>query len=203
LWRRDDPVFFVSCEEARASRYFRRQHSGNALVIRTEDLYLMAASKYTPEACKTIIDAIKLGETYKGAAMAAGISERTFYEWREPHPRFSQAIIKATSDMRRANIAYIADKAPKHWQAAAWLLERRFPDEFGRRSVEVSGPGGGPIATTEIQRAGEFARELRANPEAFKEYEALLSRYSDGENKSGGIRDDNDASPKRTAARRP
>jgi hypothetical protein len=130
----------------------------------------MAGSKYTAEAHKTIVKAIKLGETYKGAAMAAGISERTFYEWREKHPRFLQAIEKATSEMRRANIEYIAKKAPTTWQAAAWLLERRFPNEFGRRSVEVSGPDGGAIP---IAASHDLPRFLNS-PEAIEAHNVLL-----------------------------
>lgn len=32
------------------------------------------------------------------------------------------------------------------WKAAAWLLERMYPDEFGPKSrTELSGPGGGPM----------------------------------------------------------
>lgn len=36
--------------------------------------------------------------------------------------------------------------APPEWRAAAWLLSKSFPGELGdRSSVEVSGPGGGPV----------------------------------------------------------
>lgn len=34
----------------------------------------------------------------------------------------------------------------RQWGAAAWLLERRFPERWGRRDqVEHTGRGGGPI----------------------------------------------------------
>lgn len=45
------------------------------------------------------------------------------------------------------------------WTAAAWWLERRLPQRYARR-VELSGPGGAPIAVED--RARELADELRA-----------------------------------------
>lgn len=153
--------------------------------------FVAMQNKYTKDAHKTIVDAIKLGETFKGAAMAVGIAESTLWEWRHKYPKLSNDITKATSDMRRANIAYIAKKAPTQWQAAAWLLERRFPDEFGRRNVEVSGPGGGSIAIeerTKIQEAGEVARKLRDDSEAFAKYEDFLLEFSKREQHRGNER---------------
>ena len=40
---------------------------------------------------------------------------------------------------------------PPTWQAAAWLLERKFPGEFGRRVVEPEGKVKGSAATRTIQ----------------------------------------------------
>lgn len=37
-----------------------------------------------------------------------------------------------------------AERAPD-WKAAAWMLERRYRDEYGTRQVEVTGAGGGAI----------------------------------------------------------
>jgi len=39
------------------------------------------------------------------------------------------------------------------WQAAAWRLERKYPDKWGRRRVEVTGPGGGPVQTQAVPSA--------------------------------------------------
>lgn len=37
------------------------------------------------------------------------------------------------------------------WTAAAWLLERRFAERWGRHLLELSGRGGGPLKIEEIQ----------------------------------------------------
>jgi hypothetical protein len=56
------------------------------------------------------------------------------------------------------------------WTAAAWILERRQPDRWGRRErIEHSGPGGKPIETT--VNAGRHAVE---NPQVSAAVDSLL-----------------------------
>jgi len=43
----------------------------------------------------------------------------------------AQAVAAALADMKIRNVALIADAGDGDWRAAAWLLERRFPAEFG------------------------------------------------------------------------
>jgi hypothetical protein len=90
--------------------------------------------EYTPDAAKIILDALKIGSSFRGAAHAAGVSEETFRAWRERHPEFLVEVKKALAELRLANLARIERAATKNWQAAAWILKHRFPDEFGGRS---------------------------------------------------------------------
>ncbi len=42
----------------------------------------------------------------------------------------------------------IEELTPPNWTAAAWYLERKFPDRWAKKQkLEHSGPGGGPIQT--------------------------------------------------------
>ena len=103
-------------------------------------------SKYTPETVDKITQAIRLGATYKLACDYAGISEDTFANWKRLHSDFSEAIKTAEGGAVVGWLAKIEKAATEgNWQAAAWKLERRYPDMYGRQRVEVSGPDGGAI----------------------------------------------------------
>ena len=104
-------------------------------------------TKLTPKVRDAICEGIRLGMTYKHAAMAAGITERTFYHWvergkngDEPYAQFLQALSGAEAEGIRKNLDAIQGASEKDWRAAAWLLERRHPAEYGRRE-EVTHAG--------------------------------------------------------------
>jgi hypothetical protein len=114
-------------------------------------------TKYTPETVEKITQAIRLGATYRLACDYAGISEETFAQWRNTKPEFSEAVKAAEGEGAIKWLALIdraangiTDKdgnlvqAPS-WQAAAWKLERRYPQMYGRQAIEISGPDGGAI----------------------------------------------------------
>ena len=61
-----------------------------------------------------------------------GISYETYRTWQTEKPVFSVAIKKAEAECKAARIATILKASEKSWQAAAWWLERRCPDEYGR-----------------------------------------------------------------------
>jgi hypothetical protein len=75
------------------------------------------------------------GHTVSAVCGAVGIGERTFYEWREKHPHFSQAASRAIGQSKIA----LADKLRQSddWRAQAFLLERRWPTEFGKTEARV------------------------------------------------------------------
>ena len=97
--------------------------------------------KLTAAVQQRVVQAICVGATDKAAAQYAGIAERTFYSWlvkglagQARYVQFVQAVEKARG---RAAIGWLATiEQAAHtgsWQAAAWKLERRYPDAYGRR----------------------------------------------------------------------
>lgn len=105
-------------------------------------------SKYTEETVKTIIDAVLQGVPYRHAAAIAGISEDTFHDWKVKKPEFSEAIKGAEGKAVAGRLARIRQAEPDHWQAAAWWLERKYPQEFGKTVQEnqITGKDGAAIA---------------------------------------------------------
>jgi hypothetical protein len=99
--------------------------------------------------------AILIGATYELAALFAGISAATFERWRKQAetaaPGTPAAVLRdrLAQAEGRAAIGWLA-KIEKvategNWQAAAWKLERRYPEQYGRepvRKVALTTPDG-------------------------------------------------------------
>jgi hypothetical protein len=92
-----------------------------------------ASLKLTPETKARLVEAIKLGMTNKLAASYAGISESSFYKWRDKAAAGDKEMIQLFQSLKRAEAASAAHslavikKAAQDgtWTAAAWMLERR------------------------------------------------------------------------------
>lgn len=98
-------------------------------------------TKLTPEIQAAIVDAIRRGNYIETAATIAGITKDTLYKWIKrgnacksgAFKDFSDAIKKAIAESEDHDITVINSAAAMYWQAAAWRLERKFPDRWGRR----------------------------------------------------------------------
>lgn len=90
--------------------------------------------KYTPETVTAITDALRLGLTRRDACVYGDISEETFSRWMDQHVDFVSAVEKAELHAKKSRVERI-EKAGKRgtWQADAWLLERKYANEFGQR----------------------------------------------------------------------
>jgi transposase len=118
-------------------------------------------TKLTPEVQDKLVNAIKVGATYEHAADYAGIDYSTLRRWIEKGQKAKSGPFCELCDaIKRAEGGAVVwwstqiDLAAKegNWQAAAWKLERRYPEIYGRRvqSVEHSGKGGKPIEVRAI-----------------------------------------------------
>ena len=100
-----------------------------------------------------ILSAVECGASFTDAAAAAGIARSTFYEKRKEDPEFEADLARSKSVFKVSMLALINAAAPKTWQAAAWLLERRYPKQFGRTTVETKHSG---TVTSKIIVEGSF-----------------------------------------------
>lgn len=93
-----------------------------------------------------LLHAIGLGATYKMACSYAGIGESTFHKelamGREGQDaesiEFLASIKKAEAEAGLKWLGQIEAAAQQgNWQAAAWRLERRYPQEYARRQINI------------------------------------------------------------------
>jgi hypothetical protein len=98
-----------------------------------------AKSKLTPELQEKILLHLRVGAYVETAAACAGIHKDTFYEWMKkgargvaPYATFADAVHKAIAESESRDLATVLKASAKYWQAAAWRLERRFPEKYGR-----------------------------------------------------------------------
>ena len=104
-------------------------------------------TKLTPEVEERIVRAIRAGNYPEVAARHAGVHPSTYYRWMErgalegdaseddPYRHLRAEVERALADAEAAEVALIAQAARGgSWAAAAWLLERRYPDRWGRRA---------------------------------------------------------------------
>jgi len=101
-------------------------------------------TKLTPTLCDQLCKHIENGNYAKTACLLVGISEETYYKWKKKgeesksgkYVEFLESIKKAEkkADAKLVSIILAAsEKHPMNWTAAAWLLERRNPEEWGNR----------------------------------------------------------------------
>ena len=72
--------------------------------------------------------------TVKAACALAGVGQSTYFDWVATKSDFQELIKRAESEMKERALKVINQAAQNgQWQAAAWLLERREPNEYGRQ----------------------------------------------------------------------
>lgn len=164
----------------------------------------------TEEKRERVVDAISAGNYMETAAAYAGIAKDTLYAWLkrgarerarvEKNPRFSvrkeerpfvefsDAVKKALAESEMQDVTTISTAAALGtWQAAAWRLERKFPDRWGNRArIEHTGRDGNAI-----RHEGTFEHEHRPNFSVFSDeelddYIASHQKLLDATEREGG-----------------
>lgn len=140
-------------------------------------------TKCTPEVIAEYCRCIVEDEvTLESACYLAGIdSYQTVCNWRErgrageqPYKRFLEAERKAVSEWERDRLREMKG-AGQLWVRPAWQLERRKPEEYGKREkVEHTGDGGGPV------RIQHGTAEVIADPGLRALAAELVGRASSG-----------------------
>jgi len=99
-------------------------------------------TKFSPEIAEKICGYLSTGCYLETAAALAGVSKSALWEWidkgrkgKAQYVEFVEQVDRALAKVQVTALAVIRTAADKHWQAAAWLLERRWPNEWGRQDT--------------------------------------------------------------------
>ncbi len=122
----------------------------------------MERSKLSPEQRNQLCLLKGLGLTDQAVCYGAGIEERILDYWLETglteleagkknrYVTFLKKYRKAESDFKALLVGKVQE-ADKNWTAASWLLERCYPEEFGKRTPkELVKPTKEPPPTEEL-----------------------------------------------------
>ena len=114
-------------------------------------------------------EAVRYGSKIKHACQYAGINVSTYYTWRrralkgeEPYATFLRGIEQAQGEFVARNLEAIHAHTAIDWKAAAWLLERSYPEEYAMRQYVEEEPAllkdlkalvsGGLVTVLEIRK---------------------------------------------------
>ncbi len=100
-------------------------------------------SRFTEETRKKILWALRLGNFRKIAARYAGISKRTLCDWiykgaeaeSGEYAGFCNDVLEAEQAAEIRALGVIQQAANRDWKAAAWFLERKFPERYCVRAA--------------------------------------------------------------------
>lgn len=130
-------------------------------------------TKLTPEKHAAIIAAIRAGASRQAAAASVGIAYNTLREWvargeerhadresTEDFAAFAADLHTAEAEFEQSLIqqvmSYSAMGDKPDWRGPAWLLERRFSQQWGKTTkTELSGPGGEPLSKIDVAKLSD------------------------------------------------
>ena len=129
-------------------------------------------SKLDADRQDKLLKAIRVGNDKKVACALAGISEATLYRWLEQSREknateqlreFRESFERVEAEAEVLKVSRIAQAADNgRWQAAAWWLERKYPERWAQQTkikAELSGPDGKPIAIS-VEEARKIVLEM-------------------------------------------
>lgn len=80
------------------------------------------------------MDALRAGASRKAAARIAGISPATLAVWQNEYPEFLAQMEQAESELQLEALIQLQEaRANGDAASTRWLLEKKFPEEFGKR----------------------------------------------------------------------
>ena len=144
-------------------------------------------TKRTPEVEKALIAAIEIGAPFRVACLSCAISEDAFTEWRRKDPDFARRVDLASGKMALRLLKKIEKNADENFSAAAWLLERRFPESFSRPEIQLGLTVNNQVTNNTLVITAEVAEKLgRRNSLLNKQLDEISQNYESRQKQLNG-----------------
>jgi hypothetical protein len=139
-------------------------------------------AKLQKQICDLLAEGVPIGATCD----AVGIGQKTYFEWCNRNPQFSQVTTRARGQARVSLLKKI--KLSDDWRAHAWILSHCWPEEFSERRILQPEPSkpllqinySQPDAKT-LEFNETVAESVRKMPKAPAHLVSLLRRFDDGD----------------------
>lgn len=102
-----------------------------------------------------ILNNIRLGTPRESSCKACGITSRTLRNWLQRAKKGDKTYAGLVEDMEQAEmeaqrtlVMRVMAAGQADWRAAAWLLARKWPNDFGER-IRVDSNEGGEVSPAE------------------------------------------------------
>ena len=129
----------------------------------------MSKEKLDRKGVQEAIRLTRMGLNDRDIAAYIGVAPQTYSTWRN-HPRtkvqqeLAEALKKAEVERKGALLSRVLKATDESWQAAAWMLERRYPAEYARPD-RYHDQG----VTEAIQAVRELTESIKAQADAAHE----------------------------------
>ena len=118
-----------------------------------------AKSKLTRALVEQIVELKRDGLCDADIIAAIGVHQATFYRWLKEGEDAKSGVKRALyEDLKKAESEYkrrllttikgAAESRAQYWTAAAWLLERKYPMEYGRMERKAEESDNAPVQLT-------------------------------------------------------
>jgi len=124
------------------------------------------------DAIKAVVSKLKLGLTFGEACQLARVGESSVRRAMRSNEEFRQAIKEAATAGKAHLVGLVNDAANTTWTAAAWMLERKWPQEFARRRPDAYTTEEFLLFASSLM---DIARRL-IPPERHEDYNAAVGR---------------------------
>ena len=110
-----------------------------------------------------LLENLRSGMSIVAACALSGVSRSTYYNWVKSDQEWAEEAEAAIRFGEAVQVARISQAGSDDWRAAAWLLERRFPNEWGPKQeigITQTNDGGAALVVAMIEQTDQRLRSL-------------------------------------------